>query len=107
MGGSGGNPYAAIPGGVRLAVRLSPRGSRDATEGIGTGADGKSFLKIRLTAPPVDGAANMALIAFLAERLGLRKADITIRSGQAARLKMLHLSGDSAALMAKLAALRG
>jgi uncharacterized protein (TIGR00251 family) len=101
-----GEPYAAIPGGVRLAVRLSPRGSRDAVEGVGTGVDGKAFLRIRLTAPPVDGAANAALIAFLAERLGLRKADIAIRSGQTARLKLLHLSGDSAALMAKLAALR-
>ena len=102
-----GEPYAVIPGGVRLAVRLSPRGSRDAVEGVGTGADGKAFLRIRLTAPPVDGAANAALIAFLAERLCLRKADIAIRSGQTARLKLLHLSGDSAALMAKLAALCG
>jgi uncharacterized protein YggU (UPF0235/DUF167 family) len=102
-----GEPYGVIPGGVRLAVRLSPRGSRDAAEGCGMGADGKPFLRIRLAAPPVDGAANMALIAFLAERLDLRKADISIRSGQTARLKVLHLSGDGAALMAKLAALCG
>ena len=100
-----GEPYAAIPGGTRLAVRLSPRGSRNAIEGVGTGADGRSFLKIRLTAPPVDGEANAALIAFLAKALCIRKADIVIRSGHASRIKLLLLAGDSAALAAKLARL--
>jgi len=95
-------PYAPIPRGVRLAVRLSPRGSRNAIEGVGTGADGKAFLKIRLTAPPVDGAANAALIAFLGDALRMKKADIAIRSGETARLKLLHLSGDPAALSEKL-----
>ena len=46
-------------------------------------------------------------VAFLADRLDVRKADITIRSGRTSRLKLLHLAGDSAALMAKLARLRG
>ena len=98
-------PYAAVEGGVRLAVRVSPRGSRNAIEGIGMGADGKPSLAVRLTAPPVDGAANEALVAFLAQQLGLRKKDILIRSGETGRLKILHLSGDPAALCARLAAL--
>ena len=55
--------------------------------------------------PPVDGEANAALVAWLAQALGLRKADIEIRSGQTGRLKMLHLAGDSAVLTARLAAL--
>ena len=97
-------PWAAAPGGVRLAVRLSPRASRNRIEGVATGADGKPVLKIRLTAPPVDGAANAALIAFLAETLALRKAEIVIRSGETSRLKHLHLSGDADVLAAKLAA---
>jgi len=85
-------------------VRLTSRASRNGLDGVASGPDGRPALKLRLVAPPVEGAANTALIAFLAGALELRKADIGIRSGQASRLKMLHLSGDSAAIMARLAA---
>ena len=94
--------WTALPDGVRLAVRLSPRGSRNAMEGVEAGADGKHYLKIRLTAPPVDGAANAALIAFLADALGVKKAAIEIRSGETSRLKMLQIAGDAQALVRKL-----
>jgi len=50
----------------------------------------------------VEGAANEALVAYLAKALSLRKADITIRSGETSRVKMLHLAGDSAAILQKL-----
>ena len=95
-------PFTADQHGVRLAVRLTPRAGRNALGGVIRGADGRPTLQVRLAAPPVEGAANKALIAFLAEALGLRKADVTIRSGETARLKLLHLSGDSAAIMARL-----
>jgi uncharacterized protein YggU (UPF0235/DUF167 family) len=65
-------PYAAMDGGVRLAVRVIPRASRTGADGIVQDADGKPLLKLRLKAP-VDGAANTALIAFLAGSLKLRK----------------------------------
>jgi len=100
-------PYAAMDGGVRLAVRVIPRASRTAIDGIVLDADGKPLLKVRLKAPPVDGAANKALIAFLADMLGLRKADITIRWGETGRTKLLHLAGDSAILLNRLDALTG
>jgi hypothetical protein len=95
-------PYGAVNGGVRLAVRLTPRASRTGIDGIVTGADGRTALHIRLTASPVEGAANAALIAFLAEMLKMRKADISIRSGQTARVKILHLSGDAGTILMKL-----
>ena len=98
-------PYAAMAGGVRLAVRLTPRASRNAMDGIVTGADGRPALRIRLTAPPVEGAANQALVDFLSRALSMRKKDIEIHSGETARLKILHLKGDSAALLARLAKL--
>jgi uncharacterized protein (TIGR00251 family) len=95
-------PYGAIEGGVRLALRLTPRASKNTVDGIVVEADGRSLLKLRLVAPPVEGAANEALVAFLAKSLSLRKADITIRSGAASRTKILHLAGDSSAILQKL-----
>jgi hypothetical protein len=95
-------PYAAAPGGVRLALRLTPRASRNGVDGIVADAEGRPLLKLRLVAPPVEGAANEALIAFLAKTLSLRKADIAIRSGETSRVKILHLAGDSAAILQKL-----
>ena len=95
-------PYAATEGGVRLALRLTPRASRKGVDGIANDAEGRPLLKLRLIAPPIEGAANEALIAFLAKTLSLRKADITIRSGETSRVKILHLAGDSAAILQKL-----
>jgi uncharacterized protein (TIGR00251 family) len=100
-------PYAAMDGGVRLAVRVVSRASRNGVGGIVQDAEGRPMLKLRLAAPPVEGAANAALIAFLADALGLRKADITIRSGETGRIKLLHLTGDSAALLKKMDAWLG
>jgi hypothetical protein len=73
-----------------------------AADGIVQGADGRSALQLRLSAPPVEGAANKALIVFLAEALSVRKAAIAIRSGETARLKMLFIEGDGPALTARL-----
>ena len=53
-------PFAAQADGVRLAVRVTPRASRNAVEGVAMDAEGRALMKIRLAAPPVDGAANDA-----------------------------------------------
>lgn len=95
-------PYAAEDGGVRLAVRVTPRASRSEAVGVKAGSDGRPALQIRLAAPPVDGAANEELVAFLADALDMRKGDVALRSGKSGRLKMLFISGDPAALAARL-----
>ena len=100
-------PYAAVESGVRLALRLTPRAAKNGMDGIVQDADGRPLLKLRLVAPPVEGAANQALIAFLAKSLSLRKADISIRSGETSRIKILHLAGDSTTLLQKLDAWLG
>ncbi|MEY4708598.1 MAG: hypothetical protein RJB58_2321 [Pseudomonadota bacterium] len=95
-------PYAATQDGVRLALRLTPRASRNGVDGVAEDAEGRPVLRLRLIAPPVEGAANKALIAFLSKTLSLRKADITICSGETSRVKILHLAGDSATILRKL-----
>ena len=74
--------------GIRLTVRVQPRASRSELAGVHGDA-----LKIRLTAPPVDGAANDALIKFLADTFGVPRRDITILSGAASRTKVVHMHG--------------
>lgn len=72
-----------------LAVRVTPRASRDELTCEG------GVLRVRLHAPPVEGAANVALIAFLARRLGLPKRNVTLERGAASREKLLAVTGLS------------
>ncbi|TEU14652.1 MAG: YggU family protein [Anaerolineales bacterium] len=74
--------------GAAFPVRVIPRASRNEVEGI-TG----NALKVRVTAPPVEGAANKALIELLAERLKVRKSQIEIVAGQTSRHKMISVVG--------------
>lgn len=83
-------------------MRLTPRGGRDGVDGVALSPDGSAHLKLRLAAPPVEGAANAALIAFLAKALGLCKSDITLIAGEKARLKRLAILGDGPELARRL-----
>jgi uncharacterized protein YggU (UPF0235/DUF167 family) len=89
-------------GGIAIAVRLTPRGGRDALSS-GTGA----YLAARVMAPPVDGAANAALIALVAKSFGVARGSVTITGGETARLKRLFVKGDAAALARVAASLYG
>jgi uncharacterized protein (TIGR00251 family) len=76
------------PGGVRLDLIVVPRASR--SEVVGEHED---RLKVRLKAPPVDGAANKELISFLAKLLTVPKSSLRIVSGETGRRKTLEVSG--------------
>ncbi|MDP3491200.1 MAG: DUF167 family protein [Phenylobacterium sp.] len=76
---------------MRLAVRLTPRGGRDAADGWGQDGEGRAYLKVRVSAAPVDGAANDALIAFLAKTLRWPRSGVRIVSGETARLKLVEI----------------
>jgi uncharacterized protein len=98
-------PWSWIATGLRLTVRLTPRGGRDALGGVRADGAGRIHLLARVSSPPVDGAANRALIKLLAKSLGIAKSDVTLISGETARIKTLDIDGDAAALERKLAAL--
>lgn len=71
---------------VRFSVKVQPRASRNEIVGVLGGA-----LKVKLTAPPVDGAANAALIELFSSELGVPKRKISIISGESARTKVVQV----------------
>ena len=77
---------------VRLSVRVVPRAPRD--EVVGFQSDGT--LRVRLTAPPVEGKANEALVRLLAARLGIPRAGVRLVSGETSRTKVVALDGVTA-----------
>lgn len=86
----------AAPNGVIVRVRLQPRSSRNQVEGVRQGS-----VKIRLTAPPVEGEANRSLIEFLSEITGLKKSAFTIFSGHKSRDKSVIAEGATLAAFEK------
>ncbi len=74
--------------GVSFAVRVLPRAQKNAFQGVREGA-----LVVRLAAPPLEGRANAALQAFLAEALGVRRAQVAIRTGEKSRNKVVRVQG--------------
>jgi uncharacterized protein (TIGR00251 family) len=85
-------------GAITFAVRVAPRASRNAIEGEHDGA-----LKVRLTAPPLDGRANDALRRVLAERLNVPISAVRIVSGEKSRTKRVVVAGVSRAEVAAMA----
>jgi len=85
--------------GVTIRVYVSPRSSANSIVGM---YDGE--VKVALTAPPVEGAANKALVEFLAKRLGVSKGKVTLASGETSRHKTVRVTGLNAAqVLARLA----
>jgi hypothetical protein len=74
--------------GVRFAVRVIPGASKNEVAGIQDGA-----LKLKLTAPPVEGKANRACVEFLAGLLGVRRSALEITSGEKSRKKTVTVTG--------------
>ena len=76
--------------GILIDVRVIPRASRAGIAGTRDGA-----LLVRLTAPPVEGAANAELVAVMAKTLGVPKRAVTIVAGERARQKRVGIAGVS------------
>ena len=88
---------------VRLTVRVVPRAKRSAVAGVVEIGEGRHALAIRLAAPPVEGAANRALVAFLAEQLDVASSSVRIVAGERSRVKIVAIAGVDAAAIEQLA----
>jgi uncharacterized protein YggU (UPF0235/DUF167 family) len=87
---------------VRITVRVTPRGGRDAVEGWTRDAAGRPVLKVRVAASAAEGQANAAVIALIAKALGRPRSGVKIVGGAAARVKRLSIEGLEPTQMAAL-----
>jgi uncharacterized protein YggU (UPF0235/DUF167 family) len=94
--------WRATDRGLQIAVRLTPKGGRDAIDGIEMLSDGRAVIKARVRAVPENNAANLALIALFATALGVSKSMVALETGATSRLKTIAAQGDSTALAARL-----
>ena len=90
-----------------IDVRVTPRGGRDAVDGIATTADGRAVLKVRVRAAPSEGEANAALVRLFARALDVPPTSVRLVSGASARVKRLRIEGDGPALAAVLQNIAG
>ncbi|MFL5106084.1 MAG: DUF167 family protein [Xanthobacteraceae bacterium] len=95
-------PWTLAAEGLVLAVRLTPKGGRDAIDGVEQLADGRSVLKVRVRAAATEGAANTALIKVIAAALDTAPRNVSLTAGITARIKRIKVAGDGAALAATL-----
>lgn len=87
---------------MRLTVRLTPNGGRDAIDGIEADANGERHLKVRVRAVPEKGQANKALTALIAKAAGVPKSAVSLLSGETQRKKILRIEGDPEEIVKKL-----
>jgi len=92
-------PLSADARGVRLAVRLSPRASRDEVTGMTRDADDRLWIDARVRALPDKGKANTAVEKLIAGEIGVAKTSVSVISGSTNRNKILHIEGDPGELM--------
>ena len=95
-------PWSLLAGALSVSVRATPKGGRDAIDGVAERSDGQSVLKARVRAAPTDGEANDALVRLLAKTVGVAPRAVTLLQGAAARNKTFRIEGDPARLAAAL-----
>jgi uncharacterized protein len=91
-------PFSRVRDGLRVAVKVTPKASRNRIGGAVADADGGGVFRISVTAPPDRGRANHAVIRLLAKAWAVPKTSITVASGATSRRKSLLVAGDPAEL---------
>jgi uncharacterized protein (TIGR00251 family) len=80
--------------GVSVSLRVTPRGGRDAIDGVETLANGRSVVKVRVRAIAEGGEANRAVTELLAKSLGVSRTSVRLLSGTTSRIKQIAVDGD-------------
>jgi uncharacterized protein YggU (UPF0235/DUF167 family) len=94
-------PFRINPEGLELTVRATPRGGRDALDGLGVDASGRRYWQVRVRVAPEEGAANRAVLGLVADMLGVPLRDIRIAGGETSRIKRLQISGNGVELASR------
>ena len=97
--------WRATSDGLVITCRLTPKGGRDAIDGVATLSDGQRVLLARVRSAPQSGEANQALCALLAKALDAPASRVRLAAGRRSRLKQVAVGGDPEALIARLRAL--
>jgi uncharacterized protein (TIGR00251 family) len=92
------DPWRYSTEGISVALRVTPRGGRDAIDGVETLANGRTVVKVRVRAIADGGEANRAVTELMAKAVGVPKGNVRILSGTTSRLKQLAVDGDPAKL---------
>jgi len=95
-------PWTVADAGLLLTVRVTPKGGRDAIDGIAQLADGACVLKLRVRAAASEGEANAAVLRVVAAALAVPARDVSLVAGGRRRVKRLRVDGPAAALAAVL-----
>ena len=96
------DPWRFSVQGALIAVRVTPRGGRDAIDGIEVLADRRAVIKIRVRVVAEGGAANRAVIELFADTLKVPKSSVSVASGVTSRLKQIEVAGDPKLLAERL-----
>ena len=95
-------PWRPVAGGLELALKVIPGARRPGLAGLEPTAAGGMALKLKVGAPPEDGRANAAVLAWLAAALALPRGAVTLLEGERDRHKRVRLAGDPGLLAARL-----
>lgn len=98
-------PFIVDADGLTLTIRVTPKASRTAMAGVTVLPNGTTALAVRIAAPPVEGAANVELVRFVARQLGIGRNAVTLIAGHSSRIKRLRIVGTQVTLANALAAL--
>jgi uncharacterized protein YggU (UPF0235/DUF167 family) len=98
-------PWRPVARGLLVAIRLTPRGGRDALGAVEILADGKAVLTARVRAAPTEGEANQALTRLMAKTLKVPPSRVSIAQGASSRIKTVLIEADGEALQRILTAL--